>query len=586
MRAWGVEFAVLAVCGVVVPLALAVFYGSLYSPAADDWSYDLSTFHLALHGVVNLNHWGTVNAIGQMALAAPFVWLFGPHIAVLNIWACLTGLVGLLSTDYLLRRAGAGRWAALAVAAALSLGPMYSAIAVSFMTDIPSYALMMTALAVAVSDGSRERMLTRRSAVALLLGVVAFTIREPTGIAFAAVAMGRVWRCPRRARMDWLAWSGAVVVVGVASLIFYVWRREIPTTGWEAPPMIDWWQLDQWYSQEWLLPLLGLMLLVPVMVSRPLEAVRAAWRGHRTAVTSLWLLIVVGPWLLRYATMLHDLVWHIAGTSDSVVPPLGNWYFGNTGDAGLVPPIVPEWGLAGLAVLSSLVWVPACACLVLAWFRWRSEIKDGRDGQPSYAAVLAALAGAGSVVLLALIIVAREQMWDRYLFPVAGTVAVVIAYASRSAELVPAEPRRRPVRLSLVAVGAAAFLGIAVTSLAYTTAMDGWDGSEWAYSQAFAKTVPQVPPKYIFTNWLWNSVQAGIDEEPAYHLEPGYRPCWSEIATHSPMDWEPSDPPGNYFVRTYHTWVVTFRYEMQPYNGAAARPVCHMTEALSAVQPG
>ncbi|MGH9057040.1 MAG: hypothetical protein ACRDYY_14435, partial [Acidimicrobiales bacterium] len=516
----------------------------------------------------------------------PLVWIFGPHIAVLNIWTCVIGFGGLLSTDYLLRRAGAGRWAALTIAAALSAGPMYSALAVSFMTDIPSYAVMMTALAVAVSDSSTGRLLTRRSAIALLLGAVAFTIREPAGVAFVAVAAGRVWCCRRRSLTDLLRWGGTVAIIGLGALVFYVWRRGLPTTGYEAPPSLSWGQLWNWYSQQWLLPLLGLMLLMPVMVSRPMAAVRAAWRNHRGAVAALWLALAAGPWVIRYAAFLRDLTSGATYLTHVLVPPLGNWYFGNTGDAGMLPPIVPTWGIGALAMVSTLVWIPISAYLVLAWSRWRSERSTSDGSQASYAALLAFIGLVGSILLVALMIVTQEQMWDRYLFPLAGTTSVVVAYASQCGEMAAVPVLRRSLRISVVAIGAAAFLGIAVASLAYTTAMNGWDGSEWAYSEAFARTVSQVPPKYLFTNWLWNSVQAGIYEEPVYGLDPSYRPCWSEVATNSPTRWTPSNPTNPQFLRVYRNWVVTYRYQMEPYDGASARPVCHLSQGGSAPRRG
>jgi hypothetical protein len=281
-----VDLALLATIGVVLPVAVAAHYHSLGSPSADDWAYDQAVYRLAEHGHLYLFHWARVTVVGQVLLGVPAVWLLGPYNWALNLESCLLGLGGLVSLWYLARKLGLGRRSSLLAAATLALGPMWSTLSTTFMDDVPALSVGLLALAVAASDPVSERLLTRRSLLALVLAAYAFTMRDQLGAAFAAVALGRAWR---NGRPDWAqlrSWAIAIATLGSAMIAFYAWRQALPSGGGgnnKVPVGLG----SIWYD-HWFFPLLGLALAPVAAAAHPWSVLRAAWSDCRRAALLAW----------------------------------------------------------------------------------------------------------------------------------------------------------------------------------------------------------------------------------------------------------------------------------------------------------
>ena len=87
-----------------------------------------------------------MNLVGQIVLSAPVVWAFGHRIAALQVEVALLGVAGLYATYDLARQLTSQR-RALFVALMVAVGPLWQMLSVSYMTDVPAYALMMICLA-------------------------------------------------------------------------------------------------------------------------------------------------------------------------------------------------------------------------------------------------------------------------------------------------------------------------------------------------------------------------------------------------------------------------------------------------------
>jgi len=555
-----------AVVGFVVPVAIALHYRAIGAPSADDWAYDLAVYRLAFHGHLYLYHWARINLVGQILLGVPVVWLFGEHAWALNGLTCVMGCAGLLSICYLGRRLGLPRWAALLAACALGLGPMWSATSTSFMTDIPSLAVMSMALAVAASDGRTDRLATRRSVLALLIAAFAFTIRDEAGAVFAVIALCRLGRCRRT---DWRrarGWVMAVVIIGVAMAAFYLWRLGLPSGGGTSNKAVS--TFAGWWDDSWLFPLGGLMLAPVAAVLRPWRTVSSAWRQARLYTVIGWAVMPVGPvlvYLLRSSAIIGS------GQSLGVklaelAPPFGNFYFAGGGFSPAGGPVIPGWlafSLACVSVASVAVVVATLAQAAPRWVKHRDQpAVDDPVEQSSYVASLLMMATIGQAAVFVALVEMQLVTWDRYLLRLVPYLGLLLLYLRRrSADSGPDSLSWRR--------GWGVMAAVAALSVVMTIAIDGFIGSEWNYSQHFAATVPATPPARIFTDWTWSSTQNAWMVNPfAANLSPWYVPCYLEV-------YDSTDTQGVIYVRRGGSWAQSTTYAMARNPKAGADPSCH-----------
>lgn len=550
---WGWEAGILCAIGLVIPIALAVHYGSLSTPSNDDWAYDLAAFHLAQTGRFFLFHWGTISLLGQLVLALPALITFGDHIAVLNVWNCVVGTGGLFATVAVGRNLGLSRNKALLAGVTVGLGPTWAVLSTSFMTDVASYSCMMASLALATGDRCAGRLLTRRSAAALALALLAFTIRQPDGaMALAAIALWRPLAVHPRDRGQLRAWAVAVLALFTTAALFSVWRTHDVGGAVEIPARLDLTAL--WvYMGSWVLPLLGLMMAPAVACSRPAAIVRQAWRTSRAGTAIVWMIVPGVPTIFLVRRL--SLALHYGGVSTSVLsataPPLGNEYFDLAGvDIGPHMPYLPwplVYGLwaAGIAALTV-----ASGAAVSAAARMLGTQRAGAGGSRSWLAggMLAAIGG-GNLALLAFIAATNRPVWDRYLLPSAGTFAILLLTRAPFREV--GTPRRRPAQL----LPALALVSVAAAALVATIGSDGYDGAQWKYSTEFAAAHPRTPAADIGSDWMWLS----------YHMryasplgnEPFGTQCYLLVL-------DTPDRAGLLDYRTGGSFVGRYRFTMQP----------------------
>lgn len=226
--------ALLVAVGGILPIAIVWRFGALGIPRNDDWSYLLASFRFADGDGIDGNGWAVMNLVGQLVIALPINAAFGNRIAPLQIVVAGLGVVGLvalydLALQWLTRRR------ALFAAFLVAVGPMWAALAGSFMTDIPAFSLSMVCLAAgarALSSGARS---TVWLLVSLVAGFYGFTIRQYALVAIVAVAVAAVVHRSSigRRRLFLIIGLSLVTIVGAGG--FYLWRLGLP--GFDEPPL-------------------------------------------------------------------------------------------------------------------------------------------------------------------------------------------------------------------------------------------------------------------------------------------------------------------------------------------------------------
>ena len=310
----GEALASFLVSSVVVGLMslLALSRGAVGISRADDWSYLLTQFDFGRSGDFILNNWAVTMLIGQTVAAWPVTWLAGESIAWHQAFVAVFAVIGLWLTYLLLRRYLSRGWSALSVMT-LALGPLFAPSAISFMTDIPAFALMVASLVAGAVALDRRHFSWWWFVGSLALSLIAFTFRDYAILAGAAVAVVTLIRL-RQSRSAFITvlGSGATLVVVAGGL--YMWRHSLPNDL----------KLPGW-SLEYSLTLLGrasltaALLISPALTFVSLPAViRTLTRVKTLAMGSvvLWLALVAVSGLQFLGNVIHPF-----GTSWLVIGP-------------------------------------------------------------------------------------------------------------------------------------------------------------------------------------------------------------------------------------------------------------------------
>jgi len=212
----------LILLGVVAPVVLSVAAGSFDIPRNDDWSYRRTALGLWSTGRLAFDGVAGMMLIGQILLVQPFLWLTGGGAQAFSAAGVMvSGLV--ILTVYALARQFVSPARSFVVALSLLLFPGYLAYSASFMTDAPAMAAELGALAIGARALSRAQLNVRLLAVAMVIAIIGFSIRQFGLAAVGAIALAAVGRLPRRPS----GWAIAVGGLG-ACLLLQVVRSRLP----------------------------------------------------------------------------------------------------------------------------------------------------------------------------------------------------------------------------------------------------------------------------------------------------------------------------------------------------------------------
>ncbi len=453
----------LVLAGVYV--AITASHGALGASRNDDWVYFRTAYRLAEDGVFAADPWSIAMLVGMVFLARPVIAVFGSEIVPLQIMVATMAAVGLWAAYLVVRSVLSRGWSAFAVGC-LALGPIYGSVSVTFMTDVPAFCFQMLTLLTGLLALRAKPFAVGWFATSLLIGLIAFSIREYAAAATAAVSVAALLRL--RAKTPRIT----VLVIGLAALwltlaaALYLWRSGLVDAGgvqFELTP-------TPWNVTMTRLAIFTLALfvvpLVP-LISLPRLAAKL-WSHKWAALVALGL----GLWVVS----LFGLARREGGLVGNYVQPQGAYTVTIPG----TPPTVISpsvWTLLGFLALVSLLVV-----MVLALVRISELVHSWRSGEsrPSIPqdwgrtlVLLFALATTG--ILGAIKLFTSAPLFDRYLMPAVPFVLALSIRVALDNGLV-IKPKRAVAALSL---GVFAIFGIGMVDNTAT-----FDGVKWRLAKS------------------------------------------------------------------------------------------------------
>lgn len=200
-----------------VPLWLAAASGSIGLPTSDDWVYAAGAKSLFISGLIQMPQHSAAS-VGQLVLVQPLLQLSGGHPWAFTAFGLAMSAIGAAATYLLVRRFVGVGFAVLIVLLVVAF-PGLARASASFMTDVPSFALMMLCLLQGVRwlDGrtSRVTLVTSLGAGVLAVSIREFAIAAPIAVLTAAWLQGHL-----KDRM-WLSAMTGAFVAGVAGVLLF-----------------------------------------------------------------------------------------------------------------------------------------------------------------------------------------------------------------------------------------------------------------------------------------------------------------------------------------------------------------------------
>ncbi len=476
---------------------MAAHYDALSIPRSDDWSYLLTLFRLVDHGVLGFNNWVSMTLVGQLALAAPVALVAPRSITAVHIATAFLGFGGLVALVQGTERRH--RRAAMVLALTIAIGPLWSPLAATFMTDVPAFAVQCVFLALAFRTLRAPTISVGAYAGVVAVGFLAISIRQYEAIPVLAVVIVTLVTAVRRgprAHASKLALVTVVLVLATTAL--FAWWLSLPDALSLAPsPVTSGLVANLTVRVGGFARLVGLLLAPVVLFARPSDIVRDAWRRSPPlttvvgAGTTLWMAVsylrvpeipFVGNYVDQYGVLSRDVL------------------------TGPRAPVVPESVFRLMAVLGSLGAVLIAIAVVPALVETGRRVRR-RDLVPHdpVTAVLA-LSTLGFSVAYAFAIATELPVFDRYVLPVLPLVGLLLV---RRAEPVadaglqpPTSARRRRAGRYTVAT-ALALVVLGGIGLAYATDSASFDGTRWRLDRAVARQ--GWAPTRIYGGFEWIS---------------------------------------------------------------------------------
>ena len=209
----------LTLTGIGVPCFLAMHFQGLQIPHNDTWAFEPISIHFAATGHLILNSWEAMTFAGQVIWSYPFLKIFGSNTYVLDSSVAVLALLGLLSEYFLARRLLSASNSFLVVLSTFTYwGLIYST--VNYMTDIP--ALSFSFICIYAGVKYRESVHTQRYvyfSIFLLSGIGGFATRQ-TAIAAALAVFSYLIVSDRKFRKIHIGAFAMFLAVSGALLLY------------------------------------------------------------------------------------------------------------------------------------------------------------------------------------------------------------------------------------------------------------------------------------------------------------------------------------------------------------------------------
>jgi len=419
---------ILITLGAAIPLLIAQSAGALKIPRSDDWSYLTTLFRWVDGDGLNFNNWVSMTLVGQLVLAAPVAALARHSIGAVHVETALLGAVGLIALYYTGVRVTQRRSAALLVAVTMTLSPLWVAMAPTFMSDIPSFALQMLMTAAGVKGLLTKSRRIPWLVATVALGVAGCSIRQFAIVPLIAVLLAFAVIAKRdgdRASMRATIASGIIAFLAIGVLM--IWWSGIPDPLKGAPMDITLGSLREATARGiGYLRLCGLLLLPVLAYVGPIKVVERAWRAS-ALTTTLVAALTTTALILAAATLGEDAF-------------VGNYIHprGVLADDVLVgtrPYLIARPAWLALVILGSLGAVVIMLCAVPAYMRAKSRLLSRNNEMRSHREELDPIAVFFGLTLLGLFAayvstdalqINRFPIFDRYVITGLPLIALLI----------------------------------------------------------------------------------------------------------------------------------------------------------------
>lgn len=453
---------------IALPVGLAVATESFGIPHFDDWAFSRIALDHDATGEVHLVGSNAMMLIGQIAVSKPFVEVFGADPASLNAFGAVTSAIALLAVFLLARRflpSGLALLTTLLVGVAPGFGPLVA----TYMTDPPAFAASALCLVIGLAGLDRSgRSRICLIAVALLLGLLGFTIREFAIAAPLAVLIA--WGVQgRREGARTLPVALSAIALFCCAALLYAWRHTLEGDTSLEPPVLG-------PSLVFSAALSYFTIVIAALPAIVLMAPRIWARRSDPG----WVVASVGAGLLGAGTLLYPIAKGGDTTSlflGYVFNARGPW--GNQallGDrAHLIP--LPGWVVLHVVALiaGALLAGYVGARLTETW-KQRTQLR-GRGTPAEWMLVSYGVVNIAGIGLLRVI---GGPTYERYLWPL---ILVTLIFLFRQARELGAD-RMRPAALGATGVLSVVSLALVISTHSFGAAR--WEAGERAVELGYA----------------------------------------------------------------------------------------------------
>jgi hypothetical protein len=458
VRAVGRSGVVLAVVAVALSWVMAAAGGAAGIPRTDDWAFGRVAFGWARTGHLRLVGWGQMSLVGLVAWAQPWIRVFGAQQWVLDLAGGVLVVAGLVAAHQLARAVLDDASATVAVLCVM-VCPGFLRDATSFMTDGPALALSTLCLLAGVRvNSSSGRRRTGWLVATLVIGFCAFTVRE-LAIAAPAAVLAAAFFARRDDRKN-IVVGGACLAI--ACIAFLMWRHGLPGQQpyWGVPPLFVVVELvvNGVFS-------LALGIAPALAITAPRWWHPRARTARRIGMVFGGLLALVPvayaqwSWDGRYKWLLGDYLDPRGMNADKLL----------SGTRQILLPAPVYFVLVVGAVTATVI-----TCGLIAEHLALRHAGRVAPGPPAIRMLVAhVLLGAGVIAIAA---ARNAAVFDRYLWPIVLSSAILVLHHSRQADYIPSHRGPRAARGIMVVVVVGFVTAIAVV---LTANSDAFDGTRW-----------------------------------------------------------------------------------------------------------
>jgi hypothetical protein len=459
----------LLLLGVVLPLVVSAFAGSLEIPRNDDWSYRRTAVGFATTGRITLDGGSLPLMIGQALFTWPFLSLSG-----FEPWGfAVVGVVfaiGAVASAYALARQVLPARLAVIPVVLLLLMPGYLAYATSYMSDVPAMVGAFACLAIGAHALKRTPVRTGFVLASVAVGFFAFTIRDFAVAAPASVVVATLCVDPRR--RYWLI----AIALGVACAGVYAWRATLPGQFGDLP-----------FYPNGIVRIIEAVFSAALVLSPAAILAAARWRHHWRRFD-----VIVGAELGLVLVGLRVIQWVSSGNMPLILLDNLMSQWGSPGPnvlPGVRPVLFPDpvWSAFNVLAMAAVVITFAIGAGIAGVHirRSRSSLRGAisRVGSPPGLMFIFVVATTAGLAVFGM----RFSLFDRYLWPLVVPMATLFLYVPQDLQTAASAGVERPAQLPFTATAVVVGLVLASFSVTYLLNSNAFDAGRWRAGEALVQ---------------------------------------------------------------------------------------------------